>query len=83
LITKSQAFPILGKKAYILRKRKERTLSKYIIDQATIHWSGEAARDESHGQKVITAMGCHAKMFRQSYECRELSEFSDGSTPLS
>lgn len=55
-------------------------LRKCIIDQQHLsEWNGSG--DESHGQKVITAMSCHAKMFRQSCECRKLFELSD-SAPL-
>lgn len=71
-------------------KRKNSLANALSIKQHLLERRGRAAvegggggTDESHGQKVITAMGCHAKMFHQSCECRELSEFSDGSTPLS
>lgn len=58
---------------FTLQKKNEE-FSECVIDQATsiaVEWG---SRNASHGPKVITAMDCHAKMFRKSYGCRKLSE---------
>lgn len=55
-------------------KRRTKNLANTLSIKHLSPW--KISRDESHRPKVITAMDCHAKMFRESYGCRELSEFS-------
>lgn len=53
-------------------KREKGARETHSIDQATSIGMKGRDGDKSHGQKVITAMGCHEKMFHHSHECRKL-----------
>jgi len=60
MITKSNSRK--KERAFCGKEKKELLANALSIKQHPLEWRG-SERDESHGQKVITAMGCHAKMF--------------------